>query len=121
MRYDSSNVFAKILRKELSVEPVFEDDFIVAINDIKPQAPVHVLVIPKGCYSSPTHFMVAAPAEEIVGFWRGVYTVISLLGLDKKGVRLVANDGEDGGQEVSHFHLHLLGGRALGAVVCKHG
>lgn len=115
--YDPSNIFAKILRKEIDTTPLFEDSFALAFQDISPLAPVHVLVIPKGPYRSPIAFMAQASDKEITGFWRAVKKVVTLLKLDDKGVRFIMNDGQDGGQEVPHFHVHLLAGRPIGPMV----
>ena len=115
--YDPSNIFAKILRKEVDTTPLFEDEFALAFKDINPLAPVHVLVIPKGPYRSPIAFMAQASDKEITGFWRAVKKVVTLLKLDDKGVRFIMNDGQDGGQEVAHFHVHLLAGRPIGPMV----
>ncbi|PKU23490.1 histidine triad nucleotide-binding protein [Telmatospirillum siberiense] len=117
MAYDPNNVFARILRGEIPCKKVYEDDFALAFHDIAPQAPVHVLVIPKGAYVSWDDFSKTAPDAEIGGFIRAVGAVARQLGLDEPGYRLLANTGRDGGQEVPHFHIHLFGGRVLGRMV----
>lgn len=117
MVYDPNNVFARILRGEIPCKKVYEDDFALAFYDIAPQAPVHVLVIPKGAYVSLDDFSETAPNDEIAGFIRAVGTVARQLGLVEPGYRLLANTGRDGGQEVAHFHVHLFGGRLLGRMV----
>ena len=111
--YDRNNVFARILRGELPCKRVYEDEFALAFHDIHPQAPVHVLVIPKGEYVSPADFCATAPAEAMVGFWRAVAKVAHDLGLDPAGYRIVANHGRNGGQLVFHFHVHLFSGRTM--------
>lgn len=117
--YDSNNVFAKILRGEIPCQKVYEDDFALAFNDIQPKAPVHVLVIPKGAYVSISDFSQNAAPEEITGFFRAVGEVIKTLGIDGDGFRTIANTGLNGGQEVPHFHLHLMAGRMLGPMLVK--
>lgn len=119
MAYDPNNVFAKILRGEIPCKKVYEDDFALAFHDINPQAPVHVLVIPKGAYVSFDDFAADAPAELVTGFIRAVGTVARQLGLPEPGYRLLANIGSDGGQEVPHLHIHLFGGRVMGRMISK--
>jgi diadenosine tetraphosphate (Ap4A) HIT family hydrolase len=111
--YDRNNVFARILRGELPCKRVYEDEFALAFHDIHPQAPVHVLVIPKGEYVSPADFCATAPAGLVVGFWRAVAKVAHDLGLDPAGYRIVANHGPNGGQLVFHFHVHVFAGRQM--------
>jgi histidine triad (HIT) family protein len=115
--YDDNNIFAKILRGEIPCNKVYEDAHALAFHDIRPQAPVHVLVIPKGKYVSFDDFSAKASAEEIVGFTRAVGHVARELELDVPGYRLLANIGADGGQEVPHFHVHIFGGRRLGPML----
>jgi len=117
--YDPSNVFARILRGEIPAKKVYEDDFAFAFHDIAPQAPVHVLVIPKGAWCSHADFSAGASDAEIAGFWRAVGRVARELGLEEGGHRILSNMGEDGGQEVPHFHVHLFGGRRIGRMVPK--
>lgn len=115
--YDPGNIFAKILRGKIPCSKVYEDDWALAFHDIAPQAPVHVLVIPKGPYVSWDDFSARAPADEIAGFVRAVGTVARDLGLVAPGYRLLANVGHDGGQEVPHLHVHLFGGQRLGRMI----
>lgn len=117
LAYDDSNIFARILRGEIPAKKVYEDEFSLAFHDIAPQAPVHVLVIPKGAYVSWDDFSVKAPAEEIAGFVRAVGHVARELGLVALGYRMLANVGMDGGQEVPHLHVHLFGGKPLGRMI----
>ena len=116
MVYDNENIFAKILRGEIPCDKVYEDDYVLAFNDIAPQAPIHILVIPKGAYLSIDDFSAKASDEEIVGFHRAVAKIISDHDLGD-GFRCIANTGENGGQEVPHYHLHILGGKALGSML----
>src|SRR3954447_19835278 len=115
--YDESNIFARILRGEIPATKVFEDEWALAFHDINPQAPTHVLVIPKGRYCSFADFSASASPEEIAGFVRAVGKLAKDLGLEADGYRLLANMGEHSGQEVPHFHVHLFAGRPLGPML----
>jgi len=115
--YDPGNIFAKILRGEIPCNKVYEDEHTLAFHDIAPQAPVHVLVIPKGAYVSWDDFSASASEGEIAGFIRAVGTVARQLGLVEPGYRLLANVGAHGGQEVPHLHVHLFGGKTLGRMI----
>ena len=119
MAYDPNNIFARILRGEIPCRKVYEDDCVLAFHDIHPQAPVHVLVIPKGAYVSLDDFSRDAAPEEITGFIRGVGHVARLLDLPDAGYRAIANIGVNSGQEVPHLHIHLCGGRPLGRMIPK--
>ena len=117
--YDDQNIFAKILRGEIPNRTVYEDDWALAFHDINPQAPTHILVIPKGAYVSWDDFSAQASEAEIAGFVRAVGTVARDLGLVEPGYRLLANVGQHGHQEVPHLHVHLFGGRPLGAMLAR--
>lgn len=117
--YDDQNVFAKILRGEIPNRTVFADEWALAFHDINPQAPVHVLVIPKGAYVSWDDFSARAAADEIAGFVRAVGHVARSLGLVEPGYRLLANIGQHGHQEVPHLHVHLFGGKPLGPMLAR--
>ena len=117
--YDEQNIFAKILRGEIPCDKVYEDEWALAFHDIAPQAPVHILVVPKGAYVSWDDFSARAPAEEIAGFVRAVGHVARENGLVAPGYRLLANVGAHGGQEVPHLHVHLFGGRPLGPMIAR--
>ena len=117
--YDDQNVFAKILRGEIPSKRVYEDDFAIAFHDISPQAPVHILVIPKGAYVSWDDFSERAPDAEIAGFVRAVGHVAREQGLVAPGYRLLANVGRDSGQEVPHLHVHIFAGRGLGPMLAR--
>ena len=115
--YDDSNIFAKILRGEIPCRKVYEDAWVLAFHDINPQAPTHVLVLPKGKYCSFSDFSATANDEEIAGFVRAVGKIAKGLGLEAPGYRLLFNMGAHGGQEVPHLHVHLFGGRPLGRML----
>lgn len=117
MAYDSNNIFARILRGEIPCSKVYEDAHVLAFNDIHPQAPTHILVIPKGAYVSMTDFAQKAPAAEQTAFFAAVAKIVTDNGLDAAGYRTIANAGANGGQEVPHFHLHILAGRQLGRML----
>ncbi|MBV8400175.1 MAG: histidine triad nucleotide-binding protein [Acetobacteraceae bacterium] len=117
--YDDNNVFARILRGEIPSERVYENEWAFAFHDINPQAPVHVLVIPRGRYCSFADFSAGASDAEIAGFTRAVGEVARMLGLEQSGYRILANMGEHAGQEVPHFHVHIFGGRPLGRMIAR--
>ena len=114
--YDPQNVFARILRGELPNKTVYESTHSLAFHDIAPQAPSHVMVIPKGPYMSLDHFARDASPEEQLDFLAAVAKVCEIVGVDD-GFRAIANAREHGNQEVPHFHLHILAGRPLGRLL----
>jgi histidine triad (HIT) family protein len=115
--YDPNNVFARILRGEIPCKRVYEDAHALSFHDITPQAPVHVLVIPKGAYRDWPDFAARASDAELAGFLRAVAETARLLGVEEAGYRVLSNVGADGGQEVPHLHVHIFGGRKLGRMV----
>jgi diadenosine tetraphosphate (Ap4A) HIT family hydrolase len=117
--YDESNVFARILRGEIPSKKVFEDDHAFAFDDINPQAPTHILVIPKGPYVSWDDFSERASDAEIAGFVRAVGKIARDADLVAPGYRLLVNVGAAGGQEVPHLHVHIFGGRGLGPMLAR--
>jgi histidine triad (HIT) family protein len=117
MVYDPDNIFAKILRGEVPCEKVFEDEHSFAFKDLNPQAPIHVLVIPKGAYISMDDFTANASDAEIAGFTRAVAEVARQLGSVPNGYRLIANHGRHADQSVDHLHVHILAGAELGPLV----
>jgi histidine triad (HIT) family protein len=117
--YDDQNIFAKILRGEIPNRTVYDDEWALAFHDINPQAPTHILVIPKGAYVSWDDFSANASDAEIAGFTRAVGHVAREMGLVEPGYRLLANIGIDAHQEVPHLHVHLFGGKALGPMLAR--
>ena len=117
--YDETNIFARILRGEIPCGKVYENEHSLAFRDINPQAPTHILVIPKGSYVSWDDFSARGSAEEIAGFVRACGHVARKQGLVEPGYRLLANVGAHGGQEVPHLHVHILGGRGLGPMLAR--
>lgn len=123
MTYDDDNIFARILRGEIPNDTVAQNDHALAFRDIRPQAPVHILVIPKGRYVSYDDFAANASDMEILGFNRLVAEVVRAEGIGLAeggaGFRAITNAGAHGVQEVPHFHLHLLGGQPMGRMVSR--
>lgn len=117
--YDESNIFARILRGEIPNRTVYEDEHVLAFHDINPQAPTHILVIPRGAYVSWDDFSQRAGEAEIAAFVRAVGRIAREAGLVAPGYRLLANVGQDGGQEVPHFHVHIFAGRPLGPMLAR--
>ena len=119
--YDDQNIFAKILRGEIPNDTVLETDHSLAFRDIQPQAPVHVLVIPKGSFVCHDHFAAEASDAEIIDFMRATAKVCQMIGVRPRevggGYRAISNAGADGVQEVPHYHLHILGGHPLGRMI----
>ncbi|MBT8417693.1 MAG: HIT domain-containing protein [Silicimonas sp.] len=121
-KYDDQNIFAKILRGEIPNSTVKETDHTLAFRDISPQAPEHILVIPKGAYVTADHFAAEASEAEIVDFWRVFAQIAADIGIAPdtgNGYRLIANSGTDGVQDVPHFHMHILAGRPLGPMLVR--
>lgn len=119
LAYDDSNIFARILRGELPSQTVYEDDYALAFHDINPQAPLHILVIPKGPYVSWDDFSDRGSDAEIAGFVRAVGKVARDRGLVAPGYRLLANVGLDSHQEIPHLHVHIFAGKPLGPMLAR--
>lgn len=117
--YDQNNVFAKIIRGEIPCSKVYEDQHVLAFNDIHAQAPTHILVIPKGTYASMTDFAQKASPAEQAALFSAIGKIVADKNLDEQGYRTIANTGVNGGQEVPHFHVHLLAGRRLGRMLAE--
>ena len=117
--YDDSNIFARILRGELPSKAVYEDEHVLAFHDINPLAPTHILVIPKGPYVSWDDFSAKASDAEIAGFVRAIGRIAREAGLVEPGYRVLANVGQDSGQEVPHLHAHIFAGRPLGPMLAR--
>ena len=121
MTYDKNNIFAKILRVEITCKKIYEDEYVLAFHDISPQKKIHALVIPKGEYVNLDDFSSKASEKEIVGLVKGIGEVAKKLGVSEaakgKGYRSLVNVGENGGQEVPHLHFHIFGGEKVGKMV----
>ncbi|WP_448577563.1 histidine triad nucleotide-binding protein [Thermaurantiacus sp.] len=117
--YDEGNIFARILKGDIPCRKVHETPHALAFHDINPQAPVHVLVIPKGPYVSLADFTANAPQELVAGFFRAVGETARILGLEEPGYRILANAGPHSHQEVPHLHVHIFGGAPLGPMLVK--
>ena len=119
MAYDRDNIFARILRGELPCTKLYEDEHVLAFRDIEPQAPSHVVLIPKGDYVSADDFSATASDAELAAFMRAIAKIAKAEGIADGGYRILANTGTAAHQAVPHFHLHLFGGRDLGARCCS--
>jgi len=109
----SDNIFTKILAKQIPATVVYEDERVLAFRDIHPQAPVHVLIVPKK--EIPRVSEAVAEEESLLGhLLRTAAEVARREGVETTGYRLVINNGRDAGEAVPHLHVHLLGGRSLG-------
>ena len=120
MTYNDNNIFAKILRGEISCKKIYEDDFVLSFHDINPQKKIHALVIPKGKYVDLDDFSQNASQDEIIGLMKGINIVarkLQISGDNGKGYRVLSNISEHGGQEVPHLHFHLFGGEKVGKMV----
>ena len=115
--YNESNIFAKILRSEIPCNKIMENEYAFAFSDINPQAPIHVLVIPKNSYINFHEFTKLASINEVKLFWKLVNDIIIHFKFEKTGFRLITNSGSDGNQDVPHFHVHVLGGKNLGRMI----
>ncbi|MFQ6554064.1 histidine triad nucleotide-binding protein [Aestuariibius insulae] len=115
--YDDQNIFAKILRGEIPNDTVLDTEHTLAFRDIQPQAPVHVLVIPKGAYVDFAQFSAEASDAEVLDYMRAIAEVCRLEGVEEEGFRAISNAGRNGVQEVPHLHVHIIGGRPLGRML----
>ena len=114
MVYNDENIFAKIIDKKLKTEIIVENEHAIAFNDIAPQAPIHILIIPKGRYVKYDEFINKASKEEIYDFFTLINKVVKINKLEDTGYRLISNAGKNANQEVPHLHFHLLAGKNLG-------
>ena len=119
MAYDDSNIFAKILRGEIPCKKIAENEHTLAFEDINPLRTVHVLVISKGAYVDWRDFAATASAEEQAAFTRMIAHVADITNIASSGYRVISNIGRDGGQEVPHLHMHVLGGESVGPLVVR--
>lgn len=121
--YDTNNIFARILRGEIPCNKVLETEHSLAFHDVNPQAPIHILVIPKGPYVTFDHFALEASEAERADFVAAIGTVCREQGIQPgeggRGYRAISNAGDDGVQEVPHLHMHIMSGRMLGRMVSK--
>jgi len=117
MAYDNQNIFAKILRGKIKASKVYEDDQILAFNDVAKASPTHILIIPKGQYENYFDFVTNAKSEEITHFFKKIAELANQMGVDSQGFRLITNNGHDAHQTVKHFHVHLLAGKKLGPLL----
>ena len=115
--YDDNNIFAKILKAEISCEKINENENTLAFLDINPLAPIHILIIPKKSYINFYDFNKNASSDEILDFWKLINFIIETKNIENNGFRIITNSGKDGNQDVPHFHVHLLGGKNLGKMI----
>jgi len=111
--YDQNNVFAKILRKEIPSKIIYEDKSLLFINDVYPKSKIHILGLPKLEVLDFGDFILKADKEIISHFFSKAYEIIENVGINKTGFKIIMNSGKDSGQEVPHFHIHILGGEDL--------
>tara|TARA_B110000438_G_C15584850_1_gene551221 strand:+ start:429 stop:779 length:351 start_codon:yes stop_codon:yes gene_type:complete len=114
--YDDKNIFAKILRKEIPCEPIYEDDKVLFIHDLYPEAKIHILAIPKLPVVDFSDFMIKSDKEDAQHFFCKIQDLIKEFGIDQSGFKIIINSGDHGGQEIAHFHAHILGGEKLKGV-----
>jgi histidine triad (HIT) family protein len=114
MEYDKNNVFYKIINRTLKTDIVLEGEHFLAFHDVAPKAPVHILIIPKGCYVDYCDFVKNACDAEILDFQKGIAKIVEMMKLEEGGYKLISNAGKFktqflGAQEVMHMHIHILG------------
>lgn len=113
--YDSENIFVKIIKGETPTDLIYEDKYLIAINDIKPVAPIHILVIPKGRYENIIEFNEKATPLELIHYFRTITEITKAQGIEE--YRLVINNGSSAGQSVFHFHTHIIAGAKFGKLI----
>ena len=111
--YDTNNIFAKILRKEIPCDSIYEDEKVFFFYDINPQAKIHILGIPKMQVVNFYDFVSKADQDMVKHFFSKINQIVHDHSLDKTGFRIITNNGKDALQEVPHFHIHILGGEKL--------
>ena len=114
MDYDDDNIFAKLLNNKLLTDIILENEHAIAFHDIAPQAPVHILIIPKGKFIKYDDFLNKASKDEIYYFFDLINQLVKVYDLENTGYRLITNAGKNANQEVPHLHFHLLAGKNLG-------
>ena len=114
MTYNDNNIFAQIINKKLPSEVILENEYAIAFYDIAPQAPIHILIIPKGKYIKYDDFINKASKEEVYNFFMLINQLVKNYNLEDAGYRLISNAGKNANQEVPHLHFHLLAGQNLG-------
>ncbi|MDC0864853.1 histidine triad nucleotide-binding protein [Rickettsiaceae bacterium] len=115
--YDKNNIFAKVISGEIPSEKLYEDDSIIAIKDINPATPIHILVIPKGAYRDFSDFSQNASSDEVSHYFKTISNIAKDNGADE--YRIVSNNGESAGQSVFHFHTHILSGSGNKSLIDK--
>ena len=112
-------LFCKIIKREVSADIVYEDDYVLAFKDIHPMAMIHILVVPK-IHIKSMNEITEENVEYMPKIFLAIKEIAKKLNIDERGYRVICNCGKDGGQVVNHIHFHLLGGQELGPkIVCK--
>ena len=111
--YDKNNIFAKIIRGEISCDKIYEDDSVLFFKDINPSAKIHILGIPKTPCIDFSEFILKTNPLIVAEFFKKINMVIEKLGIRESGFKIITNSGDNGGQEVPHFHIHILGGEKI--------
>ena len=112
----SDCLFCKIINREIPSTIVYEDDKVIAFNDINPAAPIHVLVIPKSHISCLGNLN-EGNASILSDIYLAINKIAEKMGIKENGFRVIVNNGSDGGQVVYHLHFHLIGGKKLGTLI----
>ena len=115
--YNKANIFAKIIKKEVPCKIVHEDEHTLIFHDINPSAPIHLLAIPKGEFSSFEDFVQKASTDQFLSFFASIQMITDKLKINKSGYRLITNHGKDAMQTVEHFHIHIIAGKTLGPLI----
>ena len=111
--YDENNIFSKIIKGEIPCDKVYEDENVLFFNDICPMAKIHVLGIPKTPCSDFSDFVIKCDPKIVADFFKKTESIINQLGIRNSGYKIISNSGINGGQEVPHFHIHILGGEKI--------
>ena len=115
--YDNNNIFAKIIDGKIPCKKIYEDEDVLFFEDINPVSKVHILGIPKAKCIDFSDFVSSYDQDVVANFFQKADLVIEKLGIKESGYRIISNSGVDGGQEVPHFHIHILGGEKIGAKI----
>lgn len=116
MQYNKDNIFAKIIRKEIPADIIYEDELLICFNDISPVAPIHALIIPKGEYTDFNDFINNAPPDVAAHYFKKISEIAhNNLGLTT--YRIISNFGENSGQTIFHFHMHLISGKEISNLI----
>lgn len=115
--YNKNNIFYKIIHKEIPATIIYEDEKILAFNDINKAAPIHVIIIPKKEYINHSDFIEKASNDDIAYFFKKTNEIIKSLNIKNDSYRIISNIGPDANQTIFHYHIHILGGQNLGPLI----